>query len=162
VRSFYSKCTGSCYVLILTNFFFDFFYSGDQYYYNHVTNETSWEPHEVKNALEIAKREHSFGRSSSEISNKSKSGMLWYPFATADGHTAYANNLTGVVVWEIPEIPEDEESPYSIDEGDVWVSFETEDGYTAYKHEITGQVSWEKPTRLDMTSNPMGSGSIKV
>ena len=65
-------------------------------------------------------------------------------------------------VWEIPEIPEDEESPYSIDEGDVWVSFETEDGYTAYKHGITGQVSWEKPTRLDMMSNPMGRDSIEI
>jgi hypothetical protein len=126
--------------------------SGDQYYFNHVTLETSWDaPEEVQSALVYAKKEASFGRTS--VTLQASTGD-WYPFVTEDGHTAFANSVSGEVVWEIPQ-QDDVGKGYH-----QWVPFETEDGYTAYRNEATGQVSWENPARennISMMSNPMTS-----
>merc|ERR1712070_9658 len=68
--------------------------TGDEYYYNSVTGESSWDlPEDVV----LPSREPSLRVPSTA------QGGVWCTFTTHDGYTAYAHTETGEVAWDLPE-----------------------------------------------------------
>jgi hypothetical protein len=128
--------------------------TGDEYYYNSVTGESSWDlPEDVV----LPSREPSLRVPSTA------QGGVWCTFTTHDGYTAYAHTETGEVAWDLPEgatlekASESWKSKSSTAESGgqhdrMWSEFQVQDG-----HEV-------EFSSMDMTagfSNPMHGESTQ-
>jgi hypothetical protein len=130
--------------------------SGDQYYYNSRTQESQWDPpEEIRVALETSKRNNSRGGKRQTVGSVSgDNNGEWYPFQTADGHTAFAHSVTGEVTWDKPEGFDGGLAGGRRASGESWSPFETDDGFTAYRNDASGEVSWTNPV-VSYDENPI-------
>jgi hypothetical protein len=122
--------------------------TGDEYYFNSATGESSWE---LPEDVQLPSREPSLRVASAT------QGGTWCTFTTHDGYTAYAHTETGEVAWDLPEGATLEKAGESwkskntdADAGPqhdrMWSEFQVQDG-----HEV-------EFSSMDMTegfSNPM-------
>lgn len=118
--------------------------SNSVYYYNTVTNQTSWEkPTELTTEVE-------------------KEWELLFDETT--GRNYYYNNSTGDVSWEVPEETLEDNDTVEILPPD-WTQELDENGTVFYYNASTGETSWEIPKHIevsDVTQSEEASGWAKL
>lgn len=107
--------------------------SGKTYYYNHVTNETSWE--NPKASVEATTAESDSGNDWEEILDPSSNTIYYY------------NKVTQETSWEKPAGSSSTVQSETKESGnDEWVEHtDPSSGQTYYYNTTTQETSWEKP-----------------
>lgn len=137
--------------------------SGDTYYANERTGETSWEKPEEILRLENAPHNNSITQNETPLltnePNQNDDNLPPGWFAVTDpqsGDEYFVNEQTGETTWDRPTNPNHtpllSNEPASEDESSLasgWFAVvEQESGDIYYANEQTGETSWEKPLSL--------------